>query len=187
MVDITRCERCGKVIPALESGCPYCEIPDQGLQEKPYLPLALRLLLMLFVANVAMTMVLAVFSLAALSEPGLRAPLVKLLALIRFLLGGVTLVALFFRESWARFVPLAFLGWEALTAVMFAFGLMGGAAWAGGLLAPVWNVLFVFLFLREDVQARFDASVRDKRELGDLLRLVEGGTPDDSPPRRKRR
>lgn len=175
MVDITRCERCGKVIPALAEGCPYCGEPERGLQETPYLPLALRLLLLLFVVNVAVTMVLAVMTLVTNTDPSLRSDLVLLMALVRFLLGGVTLVAFFFREPWARTVPFVFLAWEAFAGLAVLLGWIEAGKWAGGMVTPIWNVMFLFLFLREDVQTRFDPRVADRRELDDLLKTVERG------------
>ena len=42
MVDITRCERCGKVIPAIDNGCAWCDAAEArqpGSLEDDWLPL----------------------------------------------------------------------------------------------------------------------------------------------------
>lgn len=175
MVDITRCENCGKVIPALGRGCPYCDPDDAVRIEKPYLPLAIRLLLGLFVFDLAVTMVIALLTLFENQDGGLLASILIVISLMRFLLAGVTVVALYFREWWSRLSPLAFLAFEAIIGVSVLFGWIPADRWVGGMLAPLWSVLFVFLFLREDVQAYLDPSVGDRRELGRLLREVERG------------
>lgn len=176
MVDVTRCENCGKVIPALDRGCPYCDREEgETRNARPYLPLAMRLLLGLFVVDVAVTMVISLLTLLKNQDGGLLASILIVAALLRFLLGGVTLVALYFRESWARLSPLAFLAFEALVGLSVIVGWIPAERWVGGMLAPLWNVLFIFLFLREDVQAQFDPTIVDRRELGRLLRDVESG------------
>lgn len=182
MVDITRCERCGKVIPATDQGCPFCDVPDQGLREAPYLPLAIRLLLSLFLANVSVTMVLAVATLLNNFGGTLGDSLITLAATLRFLFSAVTLAALLMKEPWGRTVPLLFVGYEALTGIAVAAGLVPAERWAGGMLAPLWNVLFLFLFLREDVQSRFDPSILDRRAVESLLSQVE--RPERPTPRR---
>lgn len=173
MVDITRCERCGKVIPALDSGCPYCAEPEEGLAEKPYLPLAIRLLLGLFSVNATVTMVLAVMTLLNNFGGALSDSLFTVLATIRFLGAAGSLLALVMREPWGRFVPIGFLVFEAITGLALTFGLIPPERWAGGLLAPIWNVLFFFVFLRHDVHVRFDPGILDRRAVDDLLSAVE--------------
>ncbi|HKK70008.1 MAG TPA: hypothetical protein VKA86_02240 [Candidatus Krumholzibacteria bacterium] len=182
MVDIIRCERCGKVIPALETGCPYCEEPDRGLGEPHYLPLAIRLLLGLFAVNVTVTMVLAVATLLNNFGGSLRDSVLTLLATLRFLTAAGSLLALVLREPWGRHVPLVFVGFEALTGIAITMGWLPDARWAGGMLAPLWNVLFLFLFLREDVQVRFDPGILDRRAVGELLSQV--GRPESKRRRR---
>ena len=172
MVDITRCERCGKVIPAIDSGCPYCERPDEGLREEPYLPLAIRLLLGLFGVNAAVTMVLAVITLLHNFGGALSDSLIAIVACLRFLLSAGSLLGLLVREPWGRIVPLVFVAFEAATGIAVATGLLPPERWAGGMLAPLWNVLFLFLFLRDDVKIRFDPSILDRRAVDDLVTLV---------------
>jgi hypothetical protein len=177
LVDITHCEVCGKTIPAIGQSCPYCE-RERGPQQRdgrPYLALALRLLLYLFMADVVSTMGLAVLTLLHNREGTLLAGTILLAALIRFLLGGATLGTFFFRESCARSLPLTFLGYEALGAVAVMVGWIPIDRWGGGLVAPLWNILFVFLFLRSDVKAYLDPRVADQQQLGMLLRRVEKG------------
>ena len=174
MVDITRCENCGKVIPALARGCPYCD-RDESVSERPYLPLAIRLLLGLFAFDLAVTMVIALLTLFENQDGGLRASILIVASLLRFLLAGVTLVAFYFREWWSRLAPLVFLAFEAIIGVSVLVGWIPPDRWVGGMLAPLWNVLFLFLFLREDVQDYLDPSVGDRRELGRLLKDVERG------------
>lgn len=182
MVDITRCERCGKVIPALESGCPYCGEPEEGLSEKPYLPLAIRLLLMLFTVNATVTMVLAVMTLLNNFGGDLGDSVLTILASVRFLGAAASLLALIMREPWGRFVPFAFLVFEAATGLALTFGWIPDGRWAGGMIAPFWNVLFLFVFARQDVQVRFDPGILDRRAVDDLISTVV-----EPPGRRSRR
>jgi hypothetical protein len=170
LVDITRCERCGKVIPALDTGCAWCDARDaeeRGFDEKTYLPLAIRMLLWMFVANLALTGLMAVLTLA--SHPGAGGPLVAVLASMRLLLAGATLVGILFREPWGRWLPFSFLGFEAVCFVATSAGWLFGAWWIGSWIAPLWNLLFAFLFIREDVRARLDPKVADRKEVGALL------------------
>jgi len=178
MVDITTCERCGRVIPLLESGCPYCEQEESGRAEHPYLPLALRLLLVLFCVDVGASIVLATLTLIANSSPERSSSVVTLLALMRVLVAGLTFMAIVFSQPWGRWVPIGFIGFELGCGLLAALGLLPSGAWVGGLLAPLWTLLFMFLFLRDDVQSRFDARVVDRRELQRLIKLVEGGRSD---------
>lgn len=183
MVDITRCERCGKVIPALQTGCPWCDAAEArrpGFREDDWLPLSIRMLLWLFMVNLAVTGLLAILTLMANGgeEPGRS--IVAVLASMRLLLAGVCLVGLAFREPWGRWLPLWFLAFEALS--WLGAGLLSESRWIGGWLAPLWNLLFVFLFLRDDVRARFDPRLADRREVGELLEMFR-----EEDPRRPRR
>ncbi len=68
MVDITRCVQCGKVIPAIDTGCAWCDAAEErqhGFREDSYLPLAIRMLLWMFMANLALTGLLAVLILVS--------------------------------------------------------------------------------------------------------------------------
>ena len=186
MVDITRCERCGKVIPALDSGCPFCEEPDRGLGESPYLPLSIRLLIGLFAVNVTVTMVLAVLTMLTNFGGTLSDSVIPLLAVLRVLSAAVSLLAIVMREPWGRFVPLVFVGFEALTGIALTLGWLPADRWAGGMLAPLWNVLFLFVFLRDDVQVRFDPGLLDRRAVDDLLSEI-GTDPKRAGLRRRRR
>ena len=183
MVDITRCERCGKVIPALDSGCPYCAEPEEGLADRPYLPLAIRLLLALFSVNATATMVLAVVTLLNNFGGTLADSAFTLLATVRFLLAAASLLALILREPWGRKIPIAFLIFEGVTGLAVTFGLLPADRWAGGMLAPFWNVLFLFVFLRQDVHVRFDPGILDRRAVDDLISTVA----ESAPPRARRR
>lgn len=180
MVDITRCEVCGRTIPAIGQACPFCEqAKDAGADEsRPYLPLALRLLLYLFLANVASTMLLAVLTLLRNREGTLLAGAVLVAALLRCALGGATLVAYIFREPRFRDLALAMLGFEAVAAVAVLAGWIPVDRWGGGLVTPLWNVLFAFLFFRSDVRAYLDPRRADHEKLVELLRSVERGERD---------
>jgi hypothetical protein len=171
MVDITRCEVCGRVIPATEYGCAYCEREREGEQERPYLPLAVRLLLGLFVANVLVAGGLAVVTLVHSGGSGV----VVVLAVVRLGSSVITVFALTRRRPWGRFVPLGFLAVEILGGLAADFHWVDGSAWRADMLAPLWNALFLFLFLRPDVQGRFDHKVLDRHEVGSLIRLVQRG------------
>ena len=46
---------------------------------------------------------------------------------------------------------------------------VAGLGWIGTWVAPLWNVLFGFLFMRDDVRTRLDPASADRREVGRLL------------------
>jgi len=172
VVDITRCERCGKTIPALDSGCPWCEAADArrpGFREDDWMPLSIRMLLWLFVTNLVVSAALAVFTLTASERTLDAASLVAVAATARLLLAGATLVGIVFRERWGRWLPLSFLAFEGLSFIALQAGVLPADAWIGGWLAPLWNLLFVFLFMRDDVRGRFDRRLADQREVGELI------------------
>jgi hypothetical protein len=173
LVDITRCERCGKTIPALDTGCPWCEAAEArrpGFREDDWLPLSIRMLFWLFMANLVVTGLLAILTLVANVGAGPSRSIVAVLASLRLLLSGATLVGLVFREPWGRWLPLSFLAFEGLSwAGVVSF--MPESIWVGGWLAPLWNLLFVFLFLRDDVRARLDRGMADRKAVGELLEL----------------
>jgi hypothetical protein len=176
VVDITRCERCGKVIPALDTGCAYCDARDAergGFTESVSLARPIRLLLWLFVANLVSSGTLAIFTLVANSEAEPGRSTIAILASSRLLLSFVTTLGILFREPWGRFLPLVFLGFEFLSLVLVSAGAISISHWIGGWLSPVWNLLFLFLFLRDDVQAWLDPQVADRREVGALLEELE--------------
>jgi hypothetical protein len=176
MVDITRCERCGKVIPALDTGCPWCEADEArrpGFREDTWMPLSIRMLIWLFVANLVVTGVLAIFSLIANAGADAGRSLVAICASLRLLLAGTTLVGIIFREPWGRWLPFGFLAFEAMGFICLQVGLLPSDRWIGGWLAPLWNVLFVFLFVRDDVRAWLDPAVADRREVGELLDEIQ--------------
>ena len=174
MVDITRCEKCGKVIPALETGCAFCDAEEArrgaGFREGDWMPLSIRMLLWMFVANLAGTTVLAAFGFL-----GGSAPLVKAISALRMLVAAATLVAILTRHSSARRLPFAFLAVEAACFVAVAAGWLGGLGWFTSWLAPVWNLLFAALFIRDDVRARLDRRAADQQEVGRLLDEIQRG------------
>lgn len=172
MVDITRCEQCGKSIPALDTGCAWCDAAERrqaGFREDDWLPLSIRMLLWLFGVNLVVTGGLAAFTLVGNTRADAAASLVAIAASLRILLAAAALLGLVFREPWGRWLPLCFLAFEASGFVAVQLGLPGSGRWIGGWLAPLWNLLFVFLFLRDDVRARFDPRVADRRQVDELL------------------
>ncbi len=177
MVDITSCEVCGRTIPAIGQDCPYCQRDrgDRESAERPYLGLALRLLVYLFLADVVSTLVLAILTMVQNREESLGAAVILIAAAARLLLGAATLKAFFLREARARTLPLIFLAYEGLTAGAVLAGWFPIDRWSGGLVAPFWKLLFVVLFLRSDVKAYLDPGLADRRRLGELLREVERG------------
>jgi hypothetical protein len=167
LVDITRCEKCGKVIPAIETGCAYCdaeEAQQAGFREDDWMPLAIRMLLWMFLVNLAGTAVLAGFALV--SAGGF--PL-EVFAAIRMAIALATLVAILARHPAAGFLPFLFLGYELLCFLGASAGLVWGTGWMGSWVAPLWNVLFGFLFMRDDVRARLNRRSADRQEVGRLL------------------
>ncbi len=175
LVDIARCERCGRVIPVLDEGCPYCEPPDRGLLEPPYLPLAIRMLLVLFVIDAAVAAVLAVATALRNLDGSLAASLIIVVSMARFLGAAVSVLGLVARERWALLPARVFIAVEGAAMLALFFGWIPLSRWIGGVLGPLWSVLFLFVFLREDVREYFDPRLRDRRELEELLVSVERG------------
>jgi hypothetical protein len=178
MVNITTCEVCGRVIPATEHGCAYCERerghPDRP--DTPYLPLAIRLLLVLLVIDAAAVVVIASASLwRALQVPAAGGDLAAALAGTRILLGAGCIVGVFMRRRLGRALCLAFIAGEALGLAATLLRMLPRSAWAGAPIEPLWTCLFFFLLLRADVIRRFDPPAADRRELHSLMRMVERG------------
>jgi hypothetical protein len=137
------------------------------------------MLLWLFGASLVAAMILGVATaMAQLGGDSFAGSLLVLLGVLRALLATASLGALVMREPWGRYPPLVFLGFELLMLAAMILGLVPGGSWEGGLVAPLWNVLFVFLFLREDVQTSFEPRIRDRKDLSELLRVVEKGDRD---------
>lgn len=182
MVDITRCAQCGKTIPALDNGCAWCDAEERGrpgFREDNWMPLSIRMLLWLFVANLAMTGIFASLTLVANAQASAPDSAVAIAALLRLLLAGAVLVGIWFREPWGRWLPLSFLAFEGLAFLALQIGLFPPGRWIGGWLAPLWNLLFVFLFLRDDVRSRLDPHVADRREVGELIESFRNDDPAD--------
>jgi hypothetical protein len=180
MVDITRCEACGRVIPATEHGCAYCDRERAGEVDEPYLPLAVRLLLLLFVLHLAASMGLGGLTLLGVESGRGDSGTTVFLGLVRILVAGATLVALLKSRPWGRWFPLAFIVLEVLLGLSARVGWLPREAWRSDLLAPLWSFLFLFLFLRPDVQGRFDPRVWDRQEVTDLIRVVQKGDRDET-------
>jgi hypothetical protein len=167
LVDITRCEKCGKVIPAIETGCAWCDAEEAqrgGFREDDWMPTSIRMLLWMFLFNLAGTAVLAVVAIG--SAPSVP---IKALGALRLAVALGTLVAILARLGWATWLPLFFLGLEGVFFVGASGGWLSGVGWIGSWVAPLWNLLFAFLFLRDDVRARLDRGSADRREVGRLL------------------
>lgn len=172
MVDITRCEKCGKVIPAIETGCAFCDAEEArtgGFREDDWMPLSIRMLLWMFLVNLAGTAVLAGLSLGSSGTA-----LLKALAALRMVVALATLAAILARHRAARHLPFLFLGYELFCFVGVSSGLLPGVGWMGTWVAPLWNVLFGFLFTRDDVRARLDPGSADRREVVRLLDEIRG-------------
>jgi len=169
MVDITQCEVCGHTIPATEHGCAYCDRsrPPEPIDDD-YLPLALRLLLGLFGVHLVFAATLAVLTLGHAGSWGTRG-----LAAARFALAASAFVAVLQPRPWGRWIPLTFVLVEGALVLPIVLGWV--ESWRGGFLPSLWGVLFFFLFLRRDVQARFDPRIRDRAAVDDLIRGVAGG------------
>jgi len=176
VVDITRCERCGKVIPAIDTGCAWCdavEADQTGFRDDVWLPLPIRMLTWLFGANLAVTAAFAVFTLIANAGADDGRSMVAILASTRLLLSSATAVALGCRQPWGRWLPFSFLAFEGLSFVALQAGMLPADRWIGGWIGPLWNLLFVFLFLRDDVRARLDRRVANRREVGELIETLQ--------------
>jgi hypothetical protein len=167
VVDIVRCEKCGKVIPAIETGCAYCdaaEVPESGFRENDWMPLSIRMLLWMFLLVLGVTVVLAGLALGSAETA-----LIRLLAVLRMVIALVTLLAIVTRRPAASHLPFLFLGYELFCFFGVSTGLLWGLGWVGSWVAPLWNVLFGVLFLRDDVRARLNPRSADRREVGQLL------------------
>ena len=167
MVDITRCEKCGKVIPAVETGCAFCDAEEAragGFREDDWMPLSIRMLLWMFLVNLAGTALLAGIALGSAGTLMLKG-----LAAARMVIALATLGAILARHPAARQLPFLFLGYELFCFVGVSSGLLAGLGWIGTWVAPLWNVLFGFLFMRDDVRTRLDPASADRREVGRLL------------------
>jgi O-antigen/teichoic acid export membrane protein len=176
VVDITRCEQCGKVIPAIDNGCAWCDAAEArrpGFREDDWLPLPIRMLTWLFGANLVVTGGFAVFTLIASVDADPDRTLVAVLASVRLLLSSATALALGMRQSWGRWLPFTFLAFEGLSFVALQAGLLPADRWIGGWIGPLWNLLFVFLFLRDDVRARLDRRIANRREVGELIETLQ--------------
>lgn len=170
MVDITRCEKCGKVIPAIETGCAFCDAEEGsrgGFRENDWMPLSIRMLLWMFQFNLAGTAVLAVVALTASGGAA-----VKALAGVRLAIAATTLLAILVRHRWASGLPYLFLGFEGICFVGASGGWLAGVGWMGSWVAPLWNLLFAFLFIRDDVRSHLDRKSSDRREVGRLLEEI---------------
>jgi uncharacterized membrane protein (DUF2068 family) len=172
MVNITECVACGRVIPATDEGCAYCERERPVEMEGPYLPLSIRLLLILFGLNAAATAVFGVLGLARLIGPDEIAGWAAAPALIRTSLAACAFVGLIKSQCWGWYAALGFVAVELIGGLLAIFEIIPQPAWAGPMLAPLWTVLFVFMLVRSDVHARFDQRVADRRDVSSLLESV---------------
>lgn len=178
MVNITTCEICGRVIPATEHGCAYCdrERSRADLPDAPYLPLAIRLLLVLLVVDAAAVVAFATGSLwRALDSPARTASLTIAVAAARIALAVACAVGVLVRRPVGRILCLSFIGFEVLGLLATIARVLPRGTWAGAPLEPLWTFLFFFLFLRADVIRRYDPPAADRRELHSLMRVVEKG------------
>jgi hypothetical protein len=178
MVNITTCEICGRVIPATEHGCAYCE-RERGhadLPETPYLPLAIRLLLVLLVVDALAVVVFATGSLwRAIQSPDRGSTVTIAVASARIALAVACAIGVLVRRPLGRTLCLAFIGFEVLGLLATVTRVLPRGSWAGAPLEPLWTCLFFFLFLRADVIRRYDPPAADRRELRSLIRVVEKG------------
>jgi hypothetical protein len=179
MVNITKCEVCGRVIPATEHGCAYCERErrDQAqLSERPYLPLAIRLLLILLLVDALAVAALSGGSLwRALAAPGKPSLPAVAVPAARIMLAAAAVAGALLRRPVGRWLCLGFIGAEAAGGLLSYAHLLGPVPWTGAPLEPIWTALFCFLFLRADVIRRYDVRAADRRELHSLMRNVQKG------------
>ncbi len=172
MVDITQCEECGRVIPATEHGCAYCDRDREGQEERMYMPLAVRLLVMLFLGLVAVTLF---FGAVTLFKEASRNPMAAATGGLRAVVAASVLASLVMRRPWGRWLPFVFIGLEVALGLFHWLGWMPPDVWKGNVVAPFWSLVFVFVFVRADVQSRFDKRAWDRSEVGNLVRMVERG------------
>jgi len=172
MVNITQCAVCGRTIPANGEACAYCERERPARDDRPYLPLAVRLLLMLFAVDLVATVTFAALSVGRDLAGDSTTLLPALLSLLRLCLGTLALLGLLVRRPWGWWISVAFVVAEVVGGVLALARAVPPSIWAGPLMAPLWTVLFGLILLRGDVRAHFDPVVADRREVDDLLRSV---------------
>lgn len=173
MVDIVRCEACGRTIPATPNGCAYCERERLGEPEPLWLPLQVRLFLYLFGAGLLVSFVLGITGFV-LGAAGSEGPTIGGMVMAG-LRAGASLLAAFavaMRQPWQRYWPLGLLALEIAAGVAAHLGWLPPRAWPGGIFTPLWAALFVLFFLRPDIQATFDPRLRDRHEVDELIRDI---------------
>jgi len=174
MVNITRCAVCGRTIPANGEACAYCESERKPEVERAYLPLTMKLLLVLYGVDIVATAIVAGIGLVrVVSHP--HSSLVLPLVILRLLLAVAAGLGLLLRKRLGIVLGLAFLSLEIVGVLMGMVHLMDSTYWGQPGISILWSTLFLFLLLRDEVRAYFDPRFADRKEVLDLLQSVGRG------------
>ena len=169
MVNITRCAVCGRTIPANGEACAYCESEREPGAERAYLPLTMKLLLVLYGVDIVATAIVAgigLFRVSSHPAPAFLLPLVVL----RLALALAAGLGLLLRKRLGIWLGLAFLSLEILGVLLGLAGAIDSTYWGQPGISILWSTLFFFLLLRNEVRAYFDPKFADHQEVLQLLR-----------------
>jgi len=174
MVNITRCAVCGRTIPANGEACAYCESEREPEVERAYLPLTMKLLLVLYGVDIVATTIVAGIGLVRVL-PHPQTKVVLLLVTLRLLLAVSAGLGLLFRKRLGILLGVSFLSLEVLGVLLGTVHLIDSAYWEQPGISILWSTLFLFLLLRDEVRAYFDPHFADRKEVHDLLQSVRTG------------
>jgi hypothetical protein len=169
MVNITRCAVCGRTIPANGEACAYCESEREPSAERAYLPLTMKLLLVLYGVDIVATAIVAgigLFRVVLAPSPTILLPLV----LLRLALAVSAGCGLLMRKRLGIWLGLAFLSLEIFGVFLGLAHAIDSTYWGEPGISILWSALFFFLLLRDEVRAYFDPKFADRQEVLHLLR-----------------
>jgi len=174
MVNITRCAVCGRTIPANGEACAYCESERQPEVEHAYLPLTMKLLLVLYGVDIIATAIVASIGLVRVLSHSQTNSLLPLV-ILRLLLTASAGLGLLFRKRLGILLGLSFLSLEILGVLLGMVHTIDSEYWGQPGISILWSTLFFFLLLRDEVRAYFDPRFADRKEVHDLLQSVRTG------------
>ncbi|HKI85017.1 MAG TPA: hypothetical protein VKA63_11860, partial [Candidatus Krumholzibacteria bacterium] len=148
-----------------------CESERKPEVERAYLPLTMKLLLVLYGVDIVATAIVAGIGLVrVVSHP--HSSLVLPLVILRLLLAVAAGLGLLLRKRLGIVLGLAFLSLEIVGVLMGMVHLMDSTYWGQPGISILWSTLFLFLLLRDEVRAYFDPRFADRKEVLDLLQSV---------------
>jgi len=169
MVNITRCAVCGRTIPANGEACAYCESEREPSVERAYLPLTMKLLLVLYGVDIVATAIVAGIGLFRVAFGPSSTSLLPLV-LLRLTLAVAAGCGLLLRKRLGIWLGLAFLSLEILGVLLGLTHAIDSTYWGQPGISILWSTLFLFLLLRDEVRAYFDPKFADHQEVLYLLK-----------------